>query len=154
MTTKEEVEKSPIFRIIRRGLMVKYPWIKNVYIDNDEDVEKYSSMMFFNVDIDAPQMFESVGATPEKWMDPTMIRKVWRRDYYDSVYLTTFGSSEDRDKLKGLQDDLDADIKRIQKSQAIPSEYRDQFNKAFGASSFRWNFPPPEEEQPSPIVTT
>jgi hypothetical protein len=154
MTTKEEVEKSPIFRIIRRGLMVKYPWIKNVYIDNDEDVEKYSSMMFFNVDIDAPQMFESVGATPEKWMDPTMIKKVWRRDYYDSVYLTTFGSSEDRDKLKGLQDDLDADIKRIQKSQAIPSEYRDQFNKAFGASSFRWNFPPPEEEQPSPIVTT
>jgi len=134
--------------------MVKYPWIKNVYIDNDEDVEKYSSMMFFNVDIDAPQMFESVGATPEKWMDPTMIKKVWRRDYYDSVYLTTFGSSEDRDKLKGLQDDLDADIKRIQKSQAIPSEYRDQFNKAFGASSFRWNFPPPEEEQPSPIVTT
>lgn len=154
MTTKEEVEKSPIFRIIRRGLMVKYPWIKNVYIDNDEDVEKYSSMMFFNVDIDAPQMFESVGATPEKWMDPTMIRKVWRRDYYDSVYLSSFGSSEDRDKLKGLQDDLDADIKRIQKSQAIPSEYRDQFNKAFGASSFRWNFPPPEEEQPSPIVTT
>jgi hypothetical protein len=154
MTTKEEVEKSPIFRIIRRGLMVKYPWIKNVYIDNDEDVEKYSSMMFFNVDIDAPQMFESVGATPEKWMDPTMIKKVWRRDYYDSVYLTTFGSSEDRDKLKGLQDDLDADIKRIQKSQAIPSEYRDQFKKTFGASSFRWNFPPPEEEQPSPIVTT
>jgi len=154
MTTKEEVEKSPIFRIIRKGLMVKYPWIKNVYIENDEDVEKYSSMMFFNVDIDAPQMFESVEATPEKWMDPTMIRKVWRRDYYDSVYLSTFGSSEDRDKLKGLQDDLDADIKRIQKSQAIPSEYRDQFNKAFGASSFRWNFPPPEEEQPSPIVTT
>jgi hypothetical protein len=154
MTTKEEVEKSPIFRIIRRGLMVKYPWIKNVYIDNDEDVEKYSSMMFFNVDIDAPQMFESVGATPEKWMDPTMIRKVWRRDYYDSVYLSSFGSSEDRDKLKGLQDDLDADIKRIQKSQAVPSEYRDQFNKAFGASTFRWNFPPPEEEQPSPIVTT
>ena len=153
MTTKEEVEKSPIFRIIRRGLMVKYPWIKNVYIDNDEDVEKYSSMMFFNVDIDAPQMFESVGATPEKWMDPTMIRKVWRRDYYDSVYLTTFGSSEDRDKLKGLQDDLDADIKRIQKSQAIPSEYRNQFKKTFGASSFRWNFPPPEP-QPSPIVTT
>ena len=154
MTTKEEVEKSPIFRIIRRGLMVKYPWIKNIYIEDDEDVEKYSSMIFFNVDIDALQMLESVGATPEKWMDPTMIRKVWRRDYYDSVYLTTFGSSEDRDKLKGLQDDLDADIKRIQKSQAIPSEYRDQFNKAFGASSFRWNFPPPEEEQPSPIVTT
>jgi hypothetical protein len=65
MTTKEEVEKSPIFRIIRKGLMVKYPWIKNVYIENDEDVEKYSSMMFFNVDIDAPQMFESVEAPPE-----------------------------------------------------------------------------------------
>lgn len=154
MITKEEVEKSPIFRIIRRGLMVKYPWIKNVYIANDEDVQKYSSMIFFDVEIDAPQMFESVGATPEKWMDSAMIRKVWRRDYYDSVYLSTFGTSEDRDKLKGLQDELDADIKLIQKSQAIPSEYRDQFNKAFGASSFRWNFPPPEEEQPSPIVTT
>ncbi len=154
MTTKEEVEKSPIFRIIRKGLMVKYPWIKNIYIEDDEDVEKYSSMIFFNVEIDAPQMLESVGATPEKWMDPTLWRRVWARDHYDSVYLTTFGSSEDRQKLKDLQDDLDADIKRIQKSQAIPSEYRDQFKKTFGASSFRWNFPPPEEEQPSPIVTT
>lgn len=153
MTTKEEVEKSPIFKIIRRGLMVKYPWIKNAYIEDDEDVEKYSSMIFFNAEIDAPMMLESVGATPEKWMDPTMIRRVWGREYYDSVYLTTFGSSEDRQKLKDLQDDLDADIKRIQKSQAIPSEYRDQFKKTFGASSFRWNFPPPEE-QPSPIVTT
>lgn len=154
MTTKEEVEKSPIFRIIRRGLMVKYPWIKNVYIGDEEDLNKYSSMIFFDVEIDAPQMFESVGATPEKWMNSAMIRRVWGRDYYDSVYLSTFGTSEDRDKLKGLQDELDADIKRIQKSQAIPSEYRDQFKKAFGASSFRWNFPPPEEEQPSPIVTT
>lgn len=153
MTTKEEVEKSPIFRIIRKGLMVKYPWIKNIYIEDDEDVEKYSSMIFFNVDIDALQMLESVGATPEKWMDPTLWRRVWARDHYDSVYLTTFGSSEDRQKLKDLQDDLDADIKRIQKSQAIPSEYRDQFKKTFGASSFRWNFPPPEP-QPSPIVTT
>lgn len=153
MTTKEEVEKSPIFKIIRKGLMVKYPWIKNIYIEDDEDVEKYSSMIFFNVDIDALQMLESVGATPEKWMDPTLWRRVWARDHYDSVYLTTFGSSEDRQKLKDLQDDLDADIKRIQKSQAIPSEYRDQFKKTFGASSFRWNFPPPEP-QPSPIVTT
>ena len=153
MTTKEEVEKSPIFRIIRKGLMVKYPWIKNVYIEDDEDIEKYSSMIFFNVEIDAPQMFEAVGATPEKWMDPTMIRRVWGREYYDSVYLTTFGSSEDRQKLKDLQDDLDVDVKRIQKSQAIPSEIRDQFKKTFGASSFRWNFPPPEP-QPSPIVTT
>lgn len=153
MTTKEEVEKSPIFRIIRKGLMVKYPWIKNVYIDDDEDIEKYSSMIFFNVEIDAPQMLESVGATPEKWMDPTLWRRVWARDHYDSVYLTTFGSSVDREKLKELQDDLDADIKRMQKSQAIPSEFRDQYKKTFGASSFRWNFPPPEP-QPSPIVTT
>jgi hypothetical protein len=153
MTTKEEVEKSPIFRIIRRGLMVKYPWIKNVYIDDDEDIEKYSSMIFFNVEIDAPMMLESVGAIPEKWMDPTLWRRIWGRDHYDSVYLTTFGSSEDRDKLKELQDELDADVKRIQKSQAIPSEFRDQYKKTFGASSFRWNFPPPEP-QPSPIVTT
>ena len=153
MTTKEEVEKSPIFRIIRRGLMVKYPWIKNAYIEDDEDIEKYSSMIFFNAEIDAPMMLESVGATPEKWMDPTLIRRIWGREYYDSVYLTTFGSSEDRQKLKDLQDDLDVDVKRIQKSQAIPSEYRDQFKKTFGASSFRWNFPPPEP-QPSPIVTT
>lgn len=152
MTTKEEVEKSPIFRIIRRGLMVKYPWIKNIYIDDDEDVQKYSSMIFFDVEIDAPMMFESVGATPEKWMDTSLIRKIWNRDYYDSVYLTTFGSSEDRDKLKDLQDELDADVKRIQKSQAIPEEFRYK-DKTFGASSFRWNFPPPEP-QPSPIVTT
>lgn len=152
MTTKEEVEKSPIFRIIRKGLMVKYPWIKNVYIDDDEDINKYSSMIFFDVEIDAPMMFESVGATPEKWMDPTILKRIWGRDHYDSVYLTTFGSSEDRQKLKDLQDDLDADIKRIQKSQAIPEEFRYN-HKAFGASSFRWNFPPPEP-QPSPIVTT
>jgi len=132
--------------------MVKYPWIKNIYIDNDEDVQKYSSMIFFDVEIDAPKMFESVGATPEKWMDTSLIRKIWRRDYYDSVYLTTFGSSEDRDKLKELQDDLDADVKRIQKSQAIPEEFRYK-DKTFGASSFRWNFPPPEP-QPTPIVTT
>lgn len=151
MTTKEEVEKSPIFKIIKKGLMVKYPWIKNVYVDSDEDVQKYHSMLFINMDIDLPKLLQSADATIASWVNTEVMRKVWGRGHYDTVYLSTFVTDEDRDKMKDIQDDLEADVKRMQKSQAIPEEFRYN-DKSFGVSSFKWIFPPPEQ-QPSPIVT-
>jgi hypothetical protein len=151
MNTKELVESSPIFKIIKKGLMVKYPWIKNVYVDSDEDIQKYHSMIFLNMDIDLPQLLQSVDATPSSWVHTEIMRKVWGRDHYDTVYLSTFVRDEDRDKMKEVQDDVEADVKRMQKSLAIPEEFRYK-DKSFGVSSFRWVFPPPEQ-QPSPIVT-
>ena len=40
MTTKEEVEKSPMFKIIKKAIMRKYPWIKDIYVGDEEDLMK------------------------------------------------------------------------------------------------------------------
>jgi hypothetical protein len=151
MTTKEEVEKSPIFKIIKKGLMVKYPWIKNVYVENDEDVRRYNSMLFLDADIDAPMLARLTNTTLASFVLPSGIRRYLNKDHFDSVYLTTMFTPEDSEVISDIQKQVDRDIRKIQSSEAIPQEFR--YNqKTFGVSNYKWIYPP--QEVTPPTVTT
>ena len=63
MNTKAEVESSPMFKIIKKAIMRKYPWIKDIYAGDEEDMRKYSSMLFLDADIDAQQLADEKGWT-------------------------------------------------------------------------------------------
>jgi hypothetical protein len=49
---------------------------------------------------------------------------------------------ENSDEAMALQNEVDADMKRIQNSGSIPDEYK--ISKTFGISDIRYNFPPPD----------
>ena len=61
--TAEELVKTPMFRVIRQGLMRKYPWIKNVIVAFPEDLDKYEHVWFVDavIDLEKLQEMEDLG---------------------------------------------------------------------------------------------
>ena len=151
MTTKEEVEKSPMFKILKKAIMRKYPWIKDIYAGDEEDLKKYSSMLFLDADIDAQQLADEKGWTIEQWAAPDKQRRAYNRNYFDTVYLSVLFTKPFDEEARALQNDIDDEMKRIQKSNAIPSDIK--ISKTLGLSNFRYNFPPPQEQPDNTTIT-
>ncbi len=143
MTTKEEVESSPMFKIIKRAITRKYPWIKDMYVGNEEDISKYSSMLFLDADIDAQQLADEMGWTMEQWTAPDIQRRVYQKDHFDTVYLSIFFTKPIDEEARQLQNQIEEEMRRIQKSDAIPSDVK--ISKTIGLSNFRYNFPPQQD---------
>ena len=141
MKTKEEVESSPIFKIVKKATMMKYPWIKDMYMGDEETLTKYNSMLFLDMDIDAQQMADQYGWDLEPWV---RIGYTWDNNpYFETVYLSTMVKKGDDQQARALQNDIEDQIKRIQKSNAIPSEYK--IDKTIGINTIRYHFPPPPD---------
>ena len=140
MKTKEEVESSPIFKIVKKATMMKYPWIKDMYMGDEESLTKYTSMLFVDIDIDAQQMADQYGWDLEPW-----VRTGYRDNnpYFETVYLATMVKKGDDQLARALQNDIEDQIKRIQKSDAIPSEFK--IDKTIGINTIRYHFPPPPD---------
>ena len=144
MKTKEEVEASPIFRIVKKGLMRKYPWIKKVMSSDDESVQKYTSMLFLEVDIDIKELADQQGWTLEPWVSDSKVYS-WRGNKFtSSPYLGILVSNLYSDQARDLQNEIDSDIKRMQKSDVIPSEYK--IDKTMGISNFIYYYPTPQPD--------
>ena len=144
MNTKAEVESSPMFKIIKRAIMRKYPWIKDIYAGDEEDMKKYSSMLFLDADIDAQQLADENEWTLEQWVNPDLQRRIYNRDHFNTVYLSVLFTKPSDEEARELQNDIDDEMKRIQKSNAIPSDIK--IGKTLGLSVFRYNFPPPQPD--------
>jgi hypothetical protein len=144
MNTKAEVESSPMFKIIKRAIMRKYPWIKDIYAGDEEDMKKYSSMLFLDADIDAQQLADENEWTLEQWVNPDLQRRIYNRDHFNTVYLSVLFTKPSDEEARQLQNDIDDEMKRIQKSNAIPSDIK--IGKTLGLSNFRYNFPPPQPD--------
>jgi hypothetical protein len=144
MKTKEEVEASPIFRIVKKGLMRKYPWIKKVMSSDDESIQKYTSMLFLEVDIDIKELADQQGWTLEPWVSDSKVYS-WRGNKFtSSPYLGILVSNLYSDQARDLQNEIDSDIKRMQKSDVIPSEYK--IDKTLGISNFIYYYPTPQPD--------
>jgi hypothetical protein len=152
MNTKAEVESSPMFKIIKKAIMRKYPWIKDIYAGDEEDMKKYSSMLFLDADIDAQQLADENEWTLEQWVNPDLQRRIYNRDHFNTVYLSVLFTKPSDEEARQLQNDIDDEMKRIQKSNAIPSDIK--IGKTLGLSNFRYNFPPPQEQPAEPDNTT
>jgi hypothetical protein len=151
MNTKAEVESSPMFKIIKKAIMRKYPWIKDIYAGDEEDMRKYSSMLFLDADIDAKQLADERGWTLEQWVNPDLQRRIYNRDHFNTVYLSVLFTKPSDEEARQLQNDIDDEMKRIQKSDAIPSDIK--INKTLGLSNFRYNFPPPQAIPDNTTIT-
>jgi hypothetical protein len=144
MKTKEEVEASPIFRIVKKGLMRKYPWIKKVMSSDDESIQKYTSMLFLEVDIDIKELADQQGWTLEPWVSDSKVYS-WRGNKFtSSPYLGILVTNLYSDQARDLQNEIDSDIKRMQKSDVIPSEYK--IDKTMGISNFIYYYPTPQPD--------
>ena len=151
MKTKVEVESTPIFKIVKRALTRKYPWIKDLYVGNEEDLSKYSNMIFLDMDIDAMEMAEQYGWTPMPWITQQDWGLGGIKPYYESAYITTMVGRDEYEESKDIQNDIENEMRRIQRSNAIPSEY--QINKTFGIGQVRHHYPTQPTEPDNTTIT-
>ena len=132
--TKEEIYKTPMFKVVKRFLLTKYPFIKDVLLDDEMD--RYSAIWFLNVIIDAVQaneMYDLGGFN--SWVHQH--RRIFGRDVFVAVYLSLI--FKDDAKSTDLQKEIEKELYRIQKSD-VTKEMR--LRKSFSISEYIYPLPP------------
>lgn len=143
--TAEQIEKSPMFRIVDKAVRMKFPWIKKLIVD--KDTEKFINLYFMDGVVDILELAESL----EMDIDPIYMPKqtsssrwdwiFFNQNYKPMVFLSTVFPSENRQEIDSLDQEVNDFVKSTQKNKAIPDEYR--LPKNLSISGWRWLKPDP-----------
>jgi hypothetical protein len=117
--TEQELYDNYTFKVVKRALMREFPFIKNVYVNDPADIDKYSMFIFLDVDINPYELSQMYGLK----IDPIPNRYLRRGEPFWAPYLSMFikGGVEETYPIKKAVDDL---VKSIQRSSAIPQEFK------------------------------
>lgn len=69
--TKEEVENSFEFKVVKRVLIQEHPWIKDMEIDGDPN--EYRLSLFINLYIDPYELAELTDTEVKRWVKSSLI---------------------------------------------------------------------------------
>lgn len=117
--TKEEIENSYVFKVVRRALMNELPYIKGVHVDESSLKDTYS-IVFLTLDFD-PFIFSLQYNIP--------LAKIWLNylrlfDEDKTSVPQIFFKPEYREQVNLKMEDIENLVNEIQKSPAIPNEYK------------------------------
>jgi hypothetical protein len=117
--TEQELYDNYTFKVVKRALMREFPFIKNVYVKDPADIDKYKSYIFLDVDINPYEFSHMYGLK----VDPTVNKYLRRGEPFWAPYLSMFikGGVEETYPIKIAINDL---VHSIQKSSAIPQEFK------------------------------
>ena len=117
--TKEEIENSYVFKVVRRALMNELPYIKGVHVDETSIKDTYT-VVFLTLDFD-PFIFSLQYNIPfaKTWLN--YLRLV---DEDKTSVPGIFFKPEHREKVDLKLKEIEALVNDIQKSPAIPNEYK------------------------------
>ena len=117
--TEQELYDNYTFKVVKRALMREFPFIKNVYVNHPDDVDKYSMFIFLDVDINPYELSQMYGLK----IDPIANKYLRRGEPYWAPYLSMFikGGVEETYPIKKAMDDL---VKSVQRSTALPQEFK------------------------------
>jgi hypothetical protein len=107
------------FKVLRRVLMRKFPWIKSVYVNEDE-LEKYE-VIFLYFEIDPEEVAEAYGFELVDY-----IRKRWERpEEYETPFLSLLSSDFPLEEYNSrVADEIKKVIKEVHDSPALPEELK------------------------------
>ena len=116
--TYEEFLDNYEFKVAKRMLLREYPWIKDVFFRNPEEVNKYN-LIFLDVTFDPFELGEQEG-----WrLASYVITNVQRGDDFWSPYLSTYFRTN-TDDARALVQEIDKSLEGIHSSPAIPKEMK------------------------------
>jgi len=129
--TKEELYDNYEFKITKRTLMREFPFIKDVYV-TDEDLNKWKSTIYMDLIIDPFALAHQYGF---RLWDP-IIRALKNGEDYWSPYLSIFAADNDRLEITSpITKAMEELLEGIRKSPAIPQDLK--LNKVLNLGSFR-----------------
>lgn len=142
--TKEDILNSYEFKIIKRILKEKFPWIINVVLPNKSEVElnKYQSILIRIVM--NPYLFAEMNNTN---ISPFALYALKTEDYVTFMLSIPFDMSYD--DARAIENNINNVMLAIRKSPVIPDELKLKFkNRIYGVGDFKFpsveKLPPPE----------
>lgn len=136
--TKEEVENSYEFKLVKRIILREYPWIKDVVVPSDEEINEYN-IIFLDIVMDPFELQRETGWPLASWIKfylttPNHPLKI--KDYtYVSSYLSTMFDT-DRDTVSPIHHDIEKTMRSVQKSPAIPSDLKLGKERSFAIGQY------------------
>ena len=124
--TKEEVENSYEFKLIKKILKREYPWIKDVLLHSDEEINEYA-LIFTEVLFDPFELQRETGWPFNAFMKFYFGGKnfIYPNEpfLYKTSYLTTI-YNVDRDETSDITNGVENIMRQVSKSPAIPSDLK------------------------------
>ena len=140
--TQKEVEDSYEFKLIKKILKREFPWIVDLLVPSDEEINNYA-LIFVDIVMDPYMLQRETGWPLNSYMKFYFTGdKNWLhsgdRYYYKTSYLTTmFGVP--REETNPIQDNIEDIMKQVAKSPAIPSDLK--LGKNRGLVVGQWEVP-------------
>ena len=116
--TEQELYDNYTFKVVKRALMREFPFIKNVYARDDDDINRWKYALYLELVID-PYVLGHMYGIPV-W--DIVTRSLQRGEDYWAPYLSTF--FRDRDVIDKINKEMGTLMNGIHKSPAIPQEMR------------------------------
>lgn len=137
--TKEELYDNYEFKVTKRTLMNEFPFIKDVYVEDDEAINKYEHYIWLTVDIDPYQMGQMYGLKVANFVT----RALKRGEPYWAPYLSTLmvGSVDDTWPIRQA---LEKVMSGVHYSPALPSELKLEKEMDISAYNVKPEYLPPD----------
>jgi hypothetical protein len=120
--TKEEIENTYEFKIMKKVVMKEFPFIKDVFISEDDNkqLNEYKYIYSISAKIDPFIMTNLYGG--QVWS--LVIDMMRKNGYYSSIFLTTFVRPEDRDPISKISNELKSLVWSIHNTETLPREFK------------------------------
>ena len=134
--TREELENNYEYKVTKKALLREFPFVKDVYVKDDDDINKWNRYIYIDLIIDPFALAHQYGF--RVW--GPVINALRRGDTYMSPYLSIFIGDDDRVALVSpINKAMEELIEGIHDSPAIPRELklRDSIHsKTLGIGTF------------------
>ena len=136
--TPTEVENNYEFKLMKKVLRQEYPWVLDVLVPNDEDINKYN-LIFLPIVIDPFMLQKEVGLPIESWIKRYLTDERYKQTYRQYAYVSSYISTMfngDRDITRDLQEKVDITMKSVGRSAAIPNDLKLGKGRQFSSGEF------------------
>ena len=136
--TPTEVENNYEFKLMKKVLRQEYPWVLDVLVPNDEEINKYN-LIFLPIVIDPFMLQKEVGLPIEAWIKRYLTDERYKQTYRQYAYVSSYISTMfkgDRDATRDLQEKVDITMKSVGRSAAIPNDLKLGKGRQFSSGEF------------------
>ena len=128
--TREELYNNYEFRVVKKILKDTYPWIKDVIVEDPNNINKYN-LLFVDIIIDPYELAQQTDGTVGSYLRSSIF------DYFSSPYLSTFFTS-DLKTYSDIQNEIDETLASIHSSSALPSHLKLPKSRKLMSGSFKY----------------
>lgn len=131
--TPEQVLKTYEFKLVKTALKRRYPWIKDVVLDDPNDINKWT-LIFLTLKVDINKLVEAYGYPLRSWThDYIKEKEIFRFSFISSA------TDMPGDEARQILDDMNQELKQIHMTKSVPEELKLPKNRSFNVTDFCFN---------------